>query len=229
MERMSIGTRGRPHNPLQRETVVRAALQLLDEVGLDALTMRRLAAHLDIQNPSLYNHITNKQELLNCMADLMIADSFVDLHSAGQNQSWADWLGGFARLLRRMMLGHRDGARILAEADLSRSKLPDGIELALEALQYAGFDAREAMAGVMTTIQFVLGNAFQAQAEPLLHQHGSDEKSPGALDVPIDGERLPRIAAFLQTTDVLSPAGAEAQFEERLSLILDGLRAKLAT
>jgi AcrR family transcriptional regulator len=47
--------------PLQRETVVRAALHLLDEVGLDGLTMRRLAAYLEIQNPSLYWHFTNKQ------------------------------------------------------------------------------------------------------------------------------------------------------------------------
>lgn len=60
--------------PLQRETVARAALQLLDEVGLDGLTMRRLAAYLDIQNPSLYWHFTKKQELLNCIAVLMIAE-----------------------------------------------------------------------------------------------------------------------------------------------------------
>src|SRR5215469_4641736 len=100
--------------PLQRETVARAALDVLDEVGLDGLTMRRLAAYLDIQNQSLYWHFTNKQELLNCMAELMIADAFAELRPLGPEQDWADWLAAFARRFRRMMLTHRDGARILA-------------------------------------------------------------------------------------------------------------------
>ena len=78
--------------PLQRETVVRAALHLLDEVGLDGLTVRRLATYLDIQNPTLYWHFTNKQELLNCMAELMISDAFAELQPLGPDQDWADWL-----------------------------------------------------------------------------------------------------------------------------------------
>lgn len=68
---------------LQRETVARAALHVLDEVGLEGLTMRRLAAYLEVQNPSLYWHFTNKQELINCMAELMIAEAFA-LHHCNQ-------------------------------------------------------------------------------------------------------------------------------------------------
>jgi TetR/AcrR family tetracycline transcriptional repressor len=191
--------------------------------------MRRLATFLDIQNPSLYWHFTNKQELLNCMAELMIADAFADLHPAGEGQDWAEWLAEFARLIRKMMLGHRDGARILAEADLSLTNLSEGIELALEVLQNAGFDGREAMAGVMAAIQFVLGSAFQAQADPFLRQHRHDARRPQLLEPPFDGDRFPRIAALLHTIDVLSPTAADAMFEERLSLILGGLRANLAT
>jgi TetR/AcrR family tetracycline transcriptional repressor len=225
---MSIKVRKKPNEPLQRETVARAALWLVDEVGLDGLTMRRLATQLDIQNPSLYWHFTNKQELLNCMAELMIADAFANLHAAGQSQDWADWLADFARLLRKMMLGHRDGARILAEADLSLSNFLEGIELALEELQDAGFEAGEAAAGVVSVIHFVLGNAFQAQADPLFQQQRNDEKSPHAVELPIDGERFPRVAALLKIIDVLSPAIADAQFEQGLSLLLDGMRANLA-
>jgi TetR/AcrR family tetracycline transcriptional repressor len=207
--------------------VARAALHVVDEVGLDALTMRRLAAHLDIQNPSLYWHFTNKQELLNCMAELMLADAFAELHALRQGQDWADWLAGFARLFRKMMFGHRDGARILAEADMSLTRFLEGLELALEVLQDAGFDATEAAVAVVTVIHFVLGHAFQAQADPLF-QHAESDNSRHTPEFPIDGERFPRVAAFLHSIDVLSPATADAQFEEGLSLILDGLRAKLA-
>lgn len=152
--------------PLQRETVARAALHVVDEVGLDGLTMRRLAADLEIQNQSLYWHFTNKQELLNCMAELMIAEAFAELHHPGSEQDWAEWLAGFARRFRSTMLAHRDGARIQAEADVSLSNFFGGIELALDVLQHAGFEESTAAAGVITVIHFILGNVFEAQADP---------------------------------------------------------------
>jgi TetR/AcrR family tetracycline transcriptional repressor len=200
----------------------------LDEVGLDGLTMRRLAADLDIQNQSLYWHFTNKQELLNCMAELMIADAFAELRHPGPEQDWSEWLAVFARRFRRTMLAHRDGARVLAEADLSLSNFFVGFELALDVLQHAGFDESTAAAGVITVIHFILGNVFQAQADPSSLLYEEDEKSSHAPTLPFDGERFPRIAAFLHTTDVLSLVSVDAWFEKGLSLILDGLRANLA-
>jgi TetR/AcrR family transcriptional regulator, tetracycline repressor protein len=217
--------------PLKRETVARAALQVLDEVGLDGLTVRRLAAYLEIQNPSLYSHFTNKQELLNLMAELMIADAFAELHAPLQDQDWDEWLAEFARLFRRMMLGHRDGAQTLAEADVSLSKLAEGAELALTVLDDAGFDARSAAVGVVTIVHFVLGNTFEAQAEPSSLQSGDYEKTSNAPKPSIpspDAERFPRTAAVLYASDPHSPAEASALFEDGLSLILDGLRATLA-
>lgn len=214
--------------PLQRETVARAALQLVDEVGLEGLTVRRLAADLDIQNQSLYWHFTNKQELLNCMAELMIADAFTELHHPGSERDWAEWLAAFAGRFRSTMLAHRDGARILAEADLSLSNFFEGLELALDVLQNAGFDENTAAVGVITVIHFILGNVFQAQADPSSLPYGEDEKRPHTPMPPFNGERFPRIAAFLHTTDVLSPSFVDAWFERGLSLILGGLRANLA-
>jgi TetR/AcrR family tetracycline transcriptional repressor len=213
--------------PLQRETVVRAALQLLDEVGLDGLTVRRLAAYLDIQNPALYWHFTNKQDLLNCMAEAIIANAFAELHPPEPDQDWADWLAGFARLLRRMSLAHRDGARTLAEADLSLSNFFVGIELALDVLQNAGFEGRKAAAGVIGVLHYVLGNAFEAQADPSSLGVKGSENNANAMWPALDSERFPRLAA-LHTADTLPPASPDTWFEEGLALILDGLRADLA-
>ena len=214
--------------PLQRETVARAALQLVDEVGLDRLTVRRLAADLDIQNQSLYWHFANKQELLDCMAELMIADAFAELGHPEQDQDWAEWLAAFARRFRSTMLAHRDGARILAEADVSLSDFFAGMELALDVLLNAGFEESTAAAGVITVIHFILGNVFQAQADPSSRVDGEGEKSPHAPIPPFDGARFPRIAAFLRSSDMLASVSASALFEKGLSLILDGLRANLA-
>ena len=54
---------------MNRETVVGEALDLLDEVGLDAVSTRRLAKRLGVEQPSLYYHFRNKKELLGAMAE----------------------------------------------------------------------------------------------------------------------------------------------------------------
>lgn len=214
--------------PLQRETVARAALHLVDEVGLDSLTIRRLAAHLDIQNPSLYWHFKNKQELLNCMAELMLTDFFAELHEPEPDQDWADWLTIYARQLRNTMLAHRDGARIVAEADPSRCTFFEGFEWALNVLRHAGFDGSEAAIGIITLQYYVLGNAFEVQAHPFSLASDADEKHLPALRLSLDKERFPNVAAFLHTPALYSSPWASTQFETGLSLFLDGLRAYFA-
>ena len=61
--------RHRKRQPLNQAQIVRAALVLLDEIGLDALTMRRLAEHLGVKAASLYRHVHNKDELLALLGD----------------------------------------------------------------------------------------------------------------------------------------------------------------
>lgn len=221
---------GKANLPLQRESVARAALDLLDTVGLDGLTVRRLATYLDIQNPSLYSHFSSKQELHNYMATLMIADGFVDLRPLAPGQHWGDWLAEFARLLRRTMLSHRDGARLLAEADVSFNDFYVGIEMALEALQHGGFDTRDAGIGVRAIIHYVLGTTFEAQADPsALHgAMGVSEANSPVVTISVDEARFPRVAELFQDHDLLSRSTAGARFEEGLSLILDGMWLKLA-
>jgi TetR/AcrR family transcriptional regulator, tetracycline repressor protein len=214
--------------PLQRETVARAALRLVDEVGLDGLTIRRLAAYLNIQNPSLYWHFTNKQELLNCMAELILADFFAELQEPEHDQDWADWLTIYARQLRNMMLAHRDGARIVAEADPSRSAFFEGFEWALNVLRHAGFDGNEAAIAVITLQNYILGNVFEVQAHPFSLAADEDEQHLPALRLALDEEHFPNVAAFLSTPALYSSAWATAQFETGLSLLLNGLRTHFA-
>ena len=214
--------------PLQRETVARAALHIVNEVGLDSLTIRRLAAHLDIQNPSLYWHFKNKQELLNCMAELMLTDFFAELHEPEPGQDWSDWLTIYARVLRNMILAHRDGARIVAEADPSRSTFFEGFEWALHVLRQAGFAGNEAAIAIITLQNYVLGNVFEIQAHPFSLASDADENHLPALKLSLDEERFPNVAAFLRTPEIYSSPWASTQFETGLSLFLCGLRAYLA-
>jgi TetR/AcrR family transcriptional regulator, tetracycline repressor protein len=212
--------------PLQREDVARAALRVVDEVGLDGLTMRRLAAELNIQGASLYWHFTNKQELINCMAEVVVADVFVDLHPLEANQDWATWLAGYARLLRRMTLSHRDGARTLAEADLSIGLFDYGIDLAARVLLDAGFDGQQAMACVVSILSYVLGGSFEVQADPSSKSLLGSDRSAPSHPPEADPERYPTLARIMAEVD-LSPALLDNWFEQGLRLLLDGMQVAL--
>ena len=110
---------------LDREQVVRVALRLLDEVGLDGLTLRRLAAELDVKAPALYWHFTNKQDLLDHMAHVMTEPWMRAVAVTTAGQGWEDWLAEVARTYRALLLSHRDGGRLSA----STRPLPDSLPL----------------------------------------------------------------------------------------------------
>ena len=60
--------------PLSREKVLRAALRMVDRHGINALSMRKLAQTLKVEAMSLYNHVTNKEEILDGLVELVVAD-----------------------------------------------------------------------------------------------------------------------------------------------------------
>src|SRR5919201_3122725 len=89
-----------------REQVVREALALLDEVGFDGLTMRRLAARLGVQAASLYNHVGDKLELLALLGDAVCPE----VREPDPGQDWRPRLEALAADYRRVLLAHRDAA-----------------------------------------------------------------------------------------------------------------------
>src|SRR5215510_10070741 len=110
---------------LDRETVVREALEQLDEVGLEGLTLRRIAKTLGVQAPALYWHFRNKQELLDEMATVMLRDLLGSAQATGpagagvaahdaddeddedddEDVPWDEWIAASARGLRGMLRG----------------------------------------------------------------------------------------------------------------------------
>jgi TetR/AcrR family tetracycline transcriptional repressor len=126
--------------PLDRGQVVRAAIGLLDEVGLDGLTMRRLAERLGIQAASLYRHVKDKDELLVLLADEISAE----IAGPGPSGSWRSRLAEMARNVRRGLRTHRDGARLLASTAPFGPRRLGHIETVLSILRSAGLGKRDA-------------------------------------------------------------------------------------
>lgn len=98
---------------LDREQVVTAALALLAEDGLDALSTRRLAERLSVQAPALYWHFRDKSALLGLMSEKIYARAFA---AAVTQPDWRGWLLTFGGALLHEFRSTRDSARLCAGA-----------------------------------------------------------------------------------------------------------------
>lgn len=210
--------------PLTRETMIEAALRLLDDVGLDGLTVRRLATELGVQSPALYWHIRTKQELLDGMADAIVLAAGMGPPENGE--SWQEWLGRRARAYRDSVLAHRDGARIVSTAAQLSPATVRMFDRELAAMVGCGFAPVLALRTISTISHYVNGFALQAQSARRV-----------ALDADVAlSERLSEVAerfggdtsAPLITAMVEggNPFGEEA-FEHGLRALIKGTEAAL--
>lgn len=162
--------------PLRREQVVRAALELLDEVGLDAFTTRALTDRLGVQRGALYWHVRSKRELLTAVAELITAPVFQYVDAAGGD--WADRHAVFAHQLRAAMLAHRDGARLVAGHIQPRAEGLHRLEGNLRELAGLGVPPGMGLRFHDTIASYVTGYVLQEQAMPAGVQVETDESTP---------------------------------------------------
>jgi TetR/AcrR family tetracycline transcriptional repressor len=135
-------TRRRPaRQPLDRERIVQVAITLLDEVGIDGLTMRSLATALGAKAASLYRHVRDKEELLVLVADELSAE----VPPMPRQGTWQQRARAMATAVRRTLLRHRDAARVLAETPPMGPRRLRQVEAALGLFLSAGFAPRDAV------------------------------------------------------------------------------------
>ncbi|HEX2646573.1 MAG TPA: TetR/AcrR family transcriptional regulator C-terminal domain-containing protein, partial [Candidatus Dormibacteraeota bacterium] len=89
--------------PLNRERVLKAALALADEGGLEALTMRRLGQALDVEAMSLYNHVANKEDVLDGLVDIV----FSEIETPCEDGDWRSAMRRRAISAREALTRHR--------------------------------------------------------------------------------------------------------------------------
>ncbi|MEA5364463.1 TetR/AcrR family transcriptional regulator C-terminal domain-containing protein [Amycolatopsis sp., V23-08] len=148
--------------PLDRERIVAEAVALLDAEGLDGVTTRKLAARLGVQSPTLYWHLPNKAALVTAIAEAILGEEFGEMSPPGPDERWQDWLIGLAERLRRALLAHPDGARIVSTAQLSR-KMAAISELGMSSLVARGVSLRHARVIVLTVERFTVGHVLEEQ------------------------------------------------------------------
>jgi TetR/AcrR family transcriptional regulator, tetracycline repressor protein len=177
--------------PLTRERIIRTALSLIDEGGLERLTMRRLGGELGVEAMSLYKHVAGKEAILDGVRELLLAD-FAEALPAEPPADWRDDLARFARAYRALGRAHPEAFALLARAP-ERAYLAGGdiAEHGLRRLIDAGLDRQTAIHAQRTVVRFVLGASLLERAA----DDAPPPASPGdiealATDRPLLGELM---------------------------------------
>lgn len=227
--REGAGRDRREQPALNEAQIVRAAIELLDAEGLEALTMRRLGAKLAAGATSLYWYVATKDELL----DLVLDEAFGEIRLGGGEVSWQNAASAFAHSLRQMMLRHPWVVRLLG----SRPNIgPNSLRLAewlITLFQDAGFPASDIDNATTTLMAYVIGMAsteaawHQALARSGTSARELQERIRPVLEAQLDD--LPRARALYRECLDLDPLiNQEIRFDYGLTCVLDGLAARLA-
>ena len=212
----------RRREPLDPETIVDAALALLDADGLDQLSMRHVARSLDTTAAALYWHVGSKDGLLDLMFDRVIGEQAVP---DADPERWRAQVKEVARAMRATILRHRDIVR------LSIGRLPLGpnalrwSDRVLAILRAGGLPDAVAVTAHQLLISIVLGFAIDETGEgghPPADQPPPETAAATARDylAALPGERFPNLVAL---AGHFADADADQQFELLLDIFVAGL------
>jgi AcrR family transcriptional regulator len=188
--------------------VVKAALELLDEKGAEAVSMRGIAERLGVRMNTVLWHAKSKARLRELMADAIVADISLD----DLPDPWEERVRALAHRYRRALLGYRDGAVIVAGTYAAEPATLGSSEVMVEALLEGGLSERDAAWACFTIVYYVLGLVQEEQAAPDAVGH----RLVGPL-ASGDYPSLSRVAAHL------AGPSFDERFDYGLSLILRSL------
>ncbi|OPG13364.1 TetR/AcrR family transcriptional regulator [Microbispora sp. GKU 823] len=208
-------SRGRPRKLAVPEAVA-TALRLVDEDGLDSLTMRRLAAALDVQVGTLYRHFATKQTLLAAMAEEMLAGCAGPLPDG---LTWREQITELAGRLRMALLRHRDGARVYAGTHSVGPNTLSYTDTLVGVLRETCLSPEAATRTALTIVHFIVGHTLEEQAAQAL----AESELPATLALlhaALDPGTYPNLAAAEAT---LTSTDFVGHFAHGLNLIIKGL------
>lgn len=213
---MSINTdavnsrsRGRPALPLDR--IVGAALELVDEEGAEALSMRSLAQRLGSGTATLYRHFANRAELVAMVVDRMLGEVVVS-----DVRPWDEACISFAHSMFEALGRHGNAAPLLIGQVPMGPNAMAHREFVLRVLRDAGFPAESAARTYATLSRFILGFAMQLPGSAAAEQHDADASAAFARLDPNSYPATAAVAGYL-------PVSLADEFSFGLRLIVDGL------
>ena len=203
--------------PLSRERVLRAALVLADQGGIESLTMRKLGQELGVEAMSLYNHVANKDDILDGIVDLV----FSEIALPSDRADWKTAMGGRAISAHEALLRHPWATSLMQSRTNPGPATLRHHDSVLGSLRSAGFTLAMAAHAVSVIDGYVYGFALQQINLPLQTPKQVAEVGENILGQ-LAGQ-YPYLAEMI-TDHAMKPGYNYAdEFQFGLDLILDGL------
>jgi AcrR family transcriptional regulator len=209
-----------PREPLSRERAVRAAVDLADADGIEALTMRRLAQALGVEAMSLYHHVANKSDILDAMVDVV----FGEIELPTDDTDWTTAMRRRAASVRTVLLRHRWAIGLM---ESRRSPGPATLrhhDAVIGSCRRAGFSVEMSAHAFSLVDSYIYGFVLQEINLPF---SGTDDLTEILDDMMPEGfaEQYPHFAE-LTSEFVMRPGYSYGdEFDFGLGVILDGLIA----
>ena len=212
----------RTRRPLTRDRVLQAALELADAGGFESMTMRRLATQLRVESMSLYNHVANKEDIVDGLVDLVFGE--IEVAAPGE-LDWKVAMRRRALSIRAALNRHRWAVGLMegrAHTEPASVVLHNAV---LGCLREAGFSIAETVQAYSVQDAYIYGFALQEKALPF-----EDAEESAAV---ADAQQLEALAAqFPYLAEVVAGHVAKVgydfdeAFEYGLELILEGLERR---
>jgi len=200
-----------------KEGIARAALELVDREGLEALSMRRLAAELGMGTMTLYGYFRTKGELL----DAVVEEAATWHRLPDEEGPWDERLRLLARAMRRGLSRHRSLVEVRLQRPIVGPRSFRGTEVGIQALLDAGFDRAEAARAFRVLFLYVFGSV--AFNDPEVTDERRAELTAVAARLPRD--EFPQLSTM--PSEMAATLGGEDQFEYGLDVLLAGFSARL--
>jgi TetR/AcrR family transcriptional regulator, tetracycline repressor protein len=207
---------------VNRDMVARAGLKLLNEVGLERLTLRLIAKELKIQAPTVYWHFKSKEELIDEMATVVLAQGARQLVPAKESADWTVWAAAFGGGLRKMLLAYRDGARVVAGSRLTNTEYMKTVEQVGARLIDEGFTVRQTVVLLSTVYNYTLSFVMEEQAVFPRPNERSPQYDIAERNAKLDPKEFP----ILRQGGPILFDKFDRRYKEGLALILYGAKPK---
>jgi len=216
-ESESTANRGRPSR-LTAERVIDGAVALADQIGTDALTIRKLADALDVKPMTIYHHVANKDSIVDGMVDLV----FSEIQLPPTHEPWREAILVRCRSMREVLARHRWAAPLMETRTSPGPATLRHHDAVLGCFRTAGFSLELTGHAYAIIDAFLYGFALQ---ESTLPATAGDDIAGLAVSIveQMPADRYPHLAEFTACR-VLQPGyDFGHEFDVGIDLVLDGL------
>lgn len=196
--------------PLNRDRILRTAVELADRDGFESVTLRRIAGELGVHVTSLYNHVATREAITDGVVELLLEEAKLPTAEV----DWEEWVRRFFAATSTLAVTHPGAFTALQRRPVQGPRAARSFEIALAAFGRAGLGPEDAYSAVKATVLTALSVGVErsvAVSGPLLET---------ALEE-LPAETFPEVRGLQVVTD------PEAAWSFTLETLVAGLRAQL--